>query len=100
MARRKKTVSSKATTSKFLHEPTAIINGIEFNAGDIIKIQGEHGVKFKFDSLVTNTETGSQWIDCFELQRGMTSCYRSFAVDRIKRIPKKRGRRVNRTATS
>ncbi len=97
MARKKK---SEAQPTKFHHEPTAIINGNEFNAGDIIKIQGEYGAKFKFDSLVTNKETGSQWIDCFELQKGLTSCYRSFALDRVRRIPKKRGKRVNRTTTS
>lgn len=98
MARKRK--STAPIETKFLHEPTAIINGNEFNAGDIIKIQGEHGLKFKFDSLVTNKETGSQWVDCFELQKGLSSCYRSFAVDRVKRIPKKRGKRVSRTAIS
>lgn len=99
MARKKKSETAVQDT-KFQHDPTAIINGNEFNAGDIIKIHGEHGAKFKFHSLVTNTETGSQWIDCFEIQKGLVSSYRSFAIDKVKRIPKKRGRRVNRTATS
>jgi hypothetical protein len=66
-------------------------------AGDIIKIDGEHGGKFKFHSLVTNKETGVQWIDCFELQKNVVSGWRSFRSDRIKLIPIKRGRRnVNR----
>jgi hypothetical protein len=97
MARKKAT---QVQETKFNHEPTAIINGNEFNAGDIIKIQGEYGMKFKFHSIVTNKETGAQWIDCFELQKGLTSSYRSFALDRVRRIPKKRGKRVNRTTTS
>ncbi len=61
--------------------------------GDIIKINGEHGSKFKFHSLVTNTVTGVQWIDCFEIQKGVTSAWRSFRSDRIKLIPIKRGRK-------
>ena len=62
-------------------------------AGDIIKINGEYGSKFKFHSLVTNTVTGTQWIDCFEMQKGVTSAWRSFRSDRIKLIPIKRGRK-------
>lgn len=61
--------------------------------GDIIKVRGEYGTKFKFHSLVTNNTTGSQWVDCFEIQKGAASAYRSFKIDRIKRIPTKRGRR-------
>ena len=61
--------------------------------GDIIKISGEYGSRFKFDSLVTNKETGAQWIDCFELSKGSVSACRSFKSDRIKLIPIKRGRK-------
>jgi hypothetical protein len=61
--------------------------------GDMIKITGEYGGKFRFHSLVTNTETGAEWIDCFELQRCVASAWRSFRSDRIKLIPKKRGRK-------
>jgi hypothetical protein len=62
-------------------------------AGDIIKIHGEYGSKFKFHSLVTNKETGVQWIDCFELYKGVVSGWRSFRPDRIKLIPIKRGKK-------
>ena len=61
--------------------------------GDIIKIQDEHGRKFKFDSVVTNTETGAIWVDCFEMQKGATGQYSSFAIERVKRIPTRRGKR-------
>jgi hypothetical protein len=61
--------------------------------GDFIKILGEHGGKFKFNSLVTNKETGAQWIDCFEMHKGTVSACRSFRSDRIKLIPIKRGRK-------
>jgi hypothetical protein len=64
-------------------------------AGEIIKISGEYGARFKFDSLVTNKETGAQWIDCFEVQRGQVGAYRSFKSDSIKRIPQ-RGKRAKR----
>ena len=61
--------------------------------GDLIKIQDEHGRKFKFDSIVTNKETGVQWIDCFEIQKMRSGALYSFTVDRFKRIPTRRGRR-------
>jgi hypothetical protein len=61
--------------------------------GDFIKIVGEHGRKFKFHSLVTNKETGVQWIDCFEMHKASVSACRSFRSDRIKLIPTKRGRK-------
>ena len=62
--------------------------------GDLIKIQDEHGRKFKFDSVVTNKETGVQWIDCFEVQKMRTGALYSFTIDRLKRIPTRRGKRV------
>jgi len=61
-------------------------------SGEIIKINGEHGSKFKFVSLVTNKETGSSWIDCFELDKNIVSAWRSFKTDRIKLMPIKRGK--------
>jgi hypothetical protein len=67
--------------------------------GEIIKIQDEWGMRFKFDSLVTNTETGAQWVDCFEVHKSQTGCFRSFSIDRVKRIPKRRGRRAKRRTT-
>jgi hypothetical protein len=61
-------------------------------SGEIIKINGEHGAKFKFISLVTNKETGVTWIDCFELDKNIVSTWRSFKPDRIKLMPIKRGK--------
>jgi len=63
------------------------------SSGEVIKIHGEYGSRFKFSSLVTNKETGVQWIDCFELQKNVVSGWRSFRSDRIKLIPIKRGRK-------
>lgn len=61
--------------------------------GDLIKIQDEHGRKFKFDSIVTNKTTGATWVDCFEVQKMRSAGLYSFEVDRIKRIPTRRGKR-------
>ena len=58
--------------------------------GDIFKVSGEYGLKFRFDSLVTNLDSGAEWIDCYEMFRGHAGAFRSFKRDRIKRIPKKR----------
>ena len=62
-------------------------------SGEVIKIAGEYGSKFRFDSLVTNKETGVQWVDCFELSKGVVSACRSFRSDRIKLMPIKRGKK-------
>ena len=58
--------------------------------GGIIKVSGEYGLKFKFWEHVVNSETGAEWIDCYEMFRGQAGAFRSFRSDRIKRIPKKR----------
>jgi len=86
---------SKAAVAStiFSRVPEITVGNRTIVAGDIIKIDGEHGGRFKFHSLVTNTETGSQWIDCFELHKSLVSAWRSFKSDRIKPIPIKRGRR-------
>ena len=86
--RRRKEVQLKET--HFSREYSIEVDGFVIERGDSIKIRGEHGGTFKFDSFVTNTKTGSQWIDCFESHRGQSGCYRSFKLDKIKRIPKRR----------
>jgi hypothetical protein len=83
--------------TKFLREPEISIDGFTVRQGDLFKVKGEYGSKFKFNSLVTNLETGDQWVDCFEIVRGQVGALRSFKSDRIKRIPQKgkRAKRVN-----
>lgn len=76
------------------------VDGWTIEKGDLIKIVGEYGVKFKFDSFVTNTRTGSQWVDCYEMQRGITGSYRSFTLDRVRRIPRKRSSGIVRRRKS
>jgi hypothetical protein len=88
--------------SKFVREPEAVLpTGRKIERGDMIRVSGEHGLRFKFDSLVTNKETGSQWIDCFEVHKARTGVLRSFTADRIKPMPKtRRRRRGNRSKSS
>jgi len=62
--------------------------------GDLIKITGEYGTRFRFESITTNPANGAVWVDCFEMWRGRTGAYRSFSVDRVKRIPKRRPRKA------
>jgi hypothetical protein len=87
---RKKAAQVKETY--LIKEDSIEIDGFLISRGDIIKIQGEHGVKFKFHSFVTNSVSGAQWIDCFEFVMGRSSVFRSFSPDRVKRIPVKRKR--------
>jgi hypothetical protein len=87
MARRKKV---ELPPTKFERTHLIEVDGWEIERGELIKVKDEYGLKFKFDSLVTNTETGSQWVDCFEMFRGQVGVQRAFRLDRIKRIPRKR----------
>lgn len=91
--RRKKQVVIQP--SNFETEPYMEVNGFPINGGDIIKVKGEYGVKFKFVGITTNTETGASWVDCFEIFRGKAQQFRAFKEDRIKRIPQ-RGKRARR----
>jgi hypothetical protein len=100
MGRRRKYVAPEIST-KFSRQTSVIVDGFEINRGDIIKIKDEHGGKFKFDHFVTNTETGATWVDCFEIINKVPSVFRSFKVERVKRIPTrgKRSKRVNGSTT-
>ena len=82
-------------------------DGFTITKGEIFKIKGkndfgvgEWGLQFKFDKLVTHRESGKQWVDCYEMYRGRAGVMRSFPIERIKRIPKRRKRRVNRKSDS
>jgi hypothetical protein len=101
MARPKKFVLPEIA-KKFVHEMSVTTeDGYQIEHGDMIKIKGknsfgvgEWGTTFKFDKLVTNTENGKVWIECFEMYRGRSGVMRAFLVERIKRIPKKRVKKV------
>lgn len=86
----KKKTQAEIPENKFEKISEVTVDGFIVSKGDLIKVRGEYGLRFKFDSLTTNTENGSQWIDCFEVHRGQSGAFRSFTSDRIKRIPKKR----------
>lgn len=91
MGRRKKYVSPVG--DKYSRESHyALESGRVIEHGEIIKIDGEHGCKFKFLEHVRNVQNDAEWIDCFELRNGVPSGWRSFRPDRIKPLPKKRKR--------
>jgi hypothetical protein len=92
MAKRK---YAEVKPSSLVTESFIDIDGFTINSGDIIKVHGQHGSKFKFIGATTNTRTGSFWIDCFEIIRGVPSVFRSFKLEKIKRIPQ-RGKRAKR----
>ena len=100
MVRRR--VLTEAKPTNFFRFPEITVDGFTIERGDLIKIKDEWGMKFKFDSLVTNQETGAQWVDCYEMFRGRAGCLRAFRLERVKRVPKrgKRGRRKTASTTS
>ena len=97
MPRRKKVVIAP---TKFQREYEMTIDNFVIERGELIKVRDEWGMKFKFDSVVTNIETGAQWVDCFEVHKMRTGCLRAFRQDRIKRIPKRRGKRRAKRGTA
>jgi hypothetical protein len=82
--------SSTVRETKFERSYELAIGEKTILPGEIIKVSGEHGAKFKFISVVTNKETGTFWVDCFEITGSQVGAFRSFSVNRIKTIPKKR----------
>lgn len=96
MPRRKKV---ELPPTKFFSYPEIEVDGFVIEKGELIKIKDEWGLRFKFDGLVTNTETGAQWVDCFEMYRGRSGVLRAFRLERVKRIPKKRGKRRAKRGT-
>jgi hypothetical protein len=68
-------------------------SGREIISGEIIKITGEYGATFKFESLTTNTKTGVSWIDCKEIHKGQVGQFRAFYIDRVKKQPVRRKKR-------
>lgn len=91
MQRRRK---YKPKRSRLRTENSFFIGNREIFAGDIVKVNGEWGNKFKVIGLVTNTYTGAQWVDCYELSKGVPAQTRAFYLNRIKPIPRKRKRAV------
>lgn len=100
MARPKKFVIPEIAQKYVREDSVALPDGFTVERGDMFKIKGknsygigEWGITFKFDHLVTNTENGKVYVECFEMYRGKAGVMRAFPIDRIKRIPKKRTKR-------
>lgn len=92
MARRKKHKSLNPNAHLFVNVDHYILpeNGRVIEKDEVIKISGEHGRKFVFKQHVTRTDTGVEWIDCIQLEKGVSAGWRFFRPDRIKPLPKKR----------
>jgi hypothetical protein len=98
MARRKVVVPASITPPPVIFTRVYEMESGNFKIenGDLIKVVGEYGMRFKFVSVTTNTKTGAFWVDCHEVHRGQTGAFRSFSVDRIKRIPKRRAKKAKK----
>ena len=97
MPRRKKVVSpNEGIYNRVPH--FTMPDGRIIEKDEIIKIKGEHGGKFKFVEHVTRTDSGIDWIDCFELRGSILCGWRSFRTDRIKPMPKTRRKRRKKEA--
>ena len=98
MGRPRKVVQAKPIGKppvEFSREYEAVLpNGKKIIAGEIIKITGEYGTRFRFDSLTTNVATGVFWVECRELYKGQIGAFRAFYIERVKKLPVRRKKRV------
>ena len=94
MGKRKNTIGPTAHLYKRVNSFT-MPDGRIIEKDEIIKIDGEHGGKFKFLEYVIKSDSGAEWIDCFEVRDGVLCGWRSFRTDRIKPIAKKRKDKKN-----
>lgn len=97
MITRRKVKPAKTKFSRVYEMP---LGNFTITKGELIKIQGEYGTRFKFHCITTNDETGVQWIDCFEMNKSQVGAMRAFRMDRIKRIPARRGKRRKIVSTT
>jgi hypothetical protein len=81
--------------SNFSTESTMEVDGFLVSHGDIIKVKGEYGIRFKFVGITTNKISGASWVDCLQIFRGSPQQFRAFKKDRVSRVPQK-GKRAQR----
>lgn len=74
--------AAKPKPSKFTREYELVANGRHITPGTELSFRVERG-RFKFLALVTNTETGSEWVD---VACPKTRQVRSFHIGDIKRV--------------
>lgn len=89
MGRRKKVISPNSDLY-IRNSSYTMPDGRVIEKDELIKIYGEWGGKFKFLEHVVRKDTGVEWIDCFELDKGVLCGWRSFRPERIKPLPKTR----------
>lgn len=97
MGRRKKNTRLSPNAEFVMKEDSYTIkeSNRTIESDELIKISGEHGKKFRFKSYVLRTDTGIEWIECVQIEKGLSAGWRFFRPDRIKPLPKSRRAKKN-----
>lgn len=82
--------------SRFRRYDHIDIDGKTISKDDVIRIDGEHGIRFMFHEHVINTENGAEWVTVFELQKSTPGPFRSFKPDRIRLLSPRRKPKVRK----
>lgn len=71
-------------------------NGKRINKDDIVRIDGQTGVRFVFLEHVVNPDNGKEWITVNEIHKGATGKFCSFRPESIRLLSDRKKPRVYR----
>lgn len=71
-------------------------NGKRINKDDIVRIDGQKGIRFMFLEHVVNPNNGKEWITVHEIYKGAVGMFCSFRPNAIRSMSAKKKPRVYR----
>lgn len=71
-------------------------NGKRIDKDDIIRIDGQKGLRFMFLEHVVNPDNEKEWITVHEIHKGALGMYRSFRPESIRSMSPRKKPRVYR----
>ncbi len=74
-------------------------NGKRIEKDDIIRIDGEQGMRFMFTEHVINPGIDKEWVTVNEIHKGAIGMFRSFHPDRIRTMSARKKPRVYKKAS-
>ena len=67
-----------------------VIDGRTYEKDDIVRVDGEYGMRFMFLHHAVNTDNGKEWVTVNEIRKGQVGMFRSFKKERIRPLRSKK----------